>query len=791
MSSPPTLSVVGNRSLIHKTIFYYFNPGVLEDTAMKKTFIKQHDERDCGAACLATIASHYGKMRPLSYYREITKTDKAGTSIYGLIDGANILGIKADALSGSLDEFVKEINDKNISLPLIAHIIMDGNAAHFIVINKLIKSQFYIWDPGRGKVCMTASEFNEVWTGNIVTFEPDEGFEKDTEKPKGSLRKFMSLLQGQYRKLAGIIAISVLVALIGIAGSFVFEMIIDNFSSSTEATTTVCEEDCTEDHEHEFGRNENSSSSAVISSLVSNISEHVDDYGTIFIAIILLYLLSAVIQMERGNLIISVSKKVDLGLSLSYYNHIADMPISSITVRQTGEYLSRFSDASTIRNAISSATLTLVLDTLMAIGCGGILYLQNHAMFYVSLGMIIIYAIVLLVYRNPVSNANRDTMENNAKVQSYLKESLDGIETVKAANAGNIVKGNVDTKFRKFLDAAVRNSRLSMSQDIVCSTIELIGTIFILWIGFSFVISGTVTIGELMTFYVLLGFFTEPVKNLISLQPTIQSAIIAAERLNDILDLSLEESQENAQKLPVDISEWKMENINFRYGNRELTLNDLSIQIHKGEKIAIVGESGSGKTTLAKLLLRFYKPETGIITANGIDLNEFDVEDLRSKVAYVDQNTFLFSDSIRNNLLLTKPDATDAEIEAACKLSQASDFIDKLPLGYETPLDENGANLSGGQRQRLAIARALLKQPQLLILDEATSNLDTITETAIKDTLFGLDSNIACIVIAHRLSTIKNCDRIYVMDHGRILESGTHDELLEAGSKYTDLWLRQ
>lgn len=749
-------------------------------------FIKQHDERDCGAACLSMIAAHYGLKHPISKYRELTKTDQNGANLFGLCDAAQKIGFAAEALSGNMDELLNSIEKGEIKFPFIAHIINEDGMQHFVVVFHIRGGSLIVGDPAKGKVKYRFDTFAAAWTGYIVTFDKSEAFKKGNYT-KGGFRKFFSLLRGQYAILASVIVLSLIIAAIGIAGAFVFEIIIDDFYVAAE--TDICEENCEEDHEHTTQQNP-AENESFLDKAIRFLTDNASNFNIFFMALIGLYLLQAAIQFLRGYLMSLLSKRIDIRLLLPYYAHTIGLPISAIATRNTGEYISRFSDASTIRDAVSGATLTLLLDSVMVIACGVILYLENAILFWISLSVIVLYAIIVLCYRKPIAHINREVMENNARVQSYLKESIDGIETVKANQAEETAIQKNSDKFHRLIQSVFKENVISVSQDSICNLVEAVGTALILWVGFGMVIADKVTIGSLITYYALLAYFTEPIKNLISLQPMMQTAIIAAERLNDILDISVEQQTANSQQhlMWEDIS---ISDMDFRYGNHHLTLENITLQIRKGERIAIVGESGCGKTTLAKLLMRFYSPEKGQITVDGNNISTLPLSDIRSNIAYVDQSTFLFSDTINNNLRLGNPAATDEEITAACKQVNADAFIQALPFGYDTYLDENGKNLSGGQRQRLAIARALLRNPKLLILDEATSNLDTITENAIKDTVFQLNKDLTCIIIAHRLNTVKNCDRILVMEHGTITEAGTHDELLRKRGTYYELFSKQ
>ena len=474
-----------------------------------------------------------------------------------------------------------------------------------------------------------------------------------------------------------------------------------------------------------------------------------------------------------------LSQRLDISLILGYYRHVLKLPMNFFGSRKVGEIVSRFNDASKVRDAISSATLTIMIDTLMAIIGGIILYMQNSNLFAIAFIIVALYAVIVFAFNKPLKNINRKVMEDNSQLTSYLVESLNGIETVKAYNAERSAGIETEKKFVKFMRSIFKNGWINNLSGSLSGFLSMIGGAAILWLGAYKVIKGEMSLGELITFNALLAYFLNPVQNLINLQPTMQTAIVAAERLGEILNMDAENTE--VQKIvPKSLKgDIQLQNIDFRYGTRQLVLNGVNLNIKQGEKIALVGESGSGKTTLVKLLMNFYQAEKGEILINNCNIKDVELEALRDKIAYISQETFLFSGTILENLTLGMDNPDMEEVIRVTKMTRCFDFINELPMRFDTMLGENGTNLSGGQRQRLAIARALLKKPDILIMDEATSNLDSITERAIETTINETTDGITTIIIAHRLSTIMKCDKIYVMDKGQIIENGNHFELMD------------
>ncbi len=720
--------------------------------------IKQHDMTDCGAACLATISKQYGFKTSITRIREVAGTDKQGTNAYGVIKAAEQLGFSAKGVKGDKNALFSEF-----PLPCIAHVVVDGTLLHYVVIHKITAKEIILADPGKGIVKLTLGEFMGEgaeegkaplyqWTGILILMVPGQNFEKGDET-QGLFERFLFLLLPQKRLLCHVFIASLLITAMGILGSFYFKVLLDDVLSA-----------------------------GLIKTL------HILSIG-----VILLNLFKVVLSAFRSHLMLYLSQKLDIALLLGYYRHVLKLPMNFFGTRKVGEIISRFNDASKVRDAISGATLTIMIDTLMAIAGGVILYMQNAYMFGVTAIVIVLYFIIVLSFNRWYKKLNQAQMEDNAQLTSYMVESLNGIQTVKAYNAERKVELETEKKFIRLLKSVFRLSWVSNLQGSLVGFTELTGGIVILWVGGYQVIKGNISIGQLIAFNSLLAYFLDPVKNLINLQPQMQTAVVAADRLGEILDLEPERTEgENKKISPLNLKgDIEFKNITFRYGTRRPVLEGVQIRILQGEKIALVGESGSGKTTLSKLLLNLYQVESGEILINGYNIKDIQMEALRERIAYIPQETFLFSGSIMDNLTLGLENVTAEEVMEASKKAQAHDFINELPLRYETRLEENGSNLSGGQRQRLAIARAILKKPDILILDEATSNLDSITERAIENTIEDYSKDMTTIIIAHRLSTIRRCDRIYVMEKGKVIEDGSHQGLLDREGQYALLWRQQ
>ena len=742
---------------------------------MRYTYVRQHDTTDCAAACLAMVCLHYKKEITITKLRDMMGTDLKGTNLVGLQKAANELGFTTAAVRVDRENFLSDF-----SLPCIAQVITDQGLAHFVVVfkkttikdddarhkhmvkenelrqdeTKKFKCKDYvvIGDPANELKKISLDEFYKNFTGVLLLLNPTSEFKPGKQKKGGMIKRYIDLLLPQKKLFIYAIISSVLITILGIVSSIFNRALMDE----------------------------------------------VLPYGlqSLLVTLILVFsvvgLTSTLISTVRQWILIYLSIKVDIPLMLGYFGHVYKLPMKFFATRKTGEITTRYSDAGTIKSVLTSIALSVVMDVVMAIGTGIILFRMNSTLFGISLFSTMLSLLLVIIFKQPYKRINEETMQQSAILNSQMIESLRGIETIKCNASEDRELENLEREYIKSLKISLKSSRISTGQSLISSLISTILGMVTTYVGIMQVLNGQMTLGGYMAFSTLSSYFTSPISDLIGMQMSIQEASISMKRLTEIMDYESEqkEDQEYTEMEQID-GDIEFKDVTFRYGNRSPALNHVSFTIPKGKKVALVGSSGSGKSTITKLLLKYYEPESGEIDVNGVNLEEYSNQSVRRAISYVPQNIELFSKSIYDNIRISRPEATLDEVKAAAKKADAYEFIRKLPLQFHTFLEEAGNGLSGGEKQRIALARAFLKDSNLYILDESTSNLDFGTENIIFDMIYNQLADRSMLIVAHRLSTVRDCDMILVMDHGEIVERGTHDELLAKQGRYYDLWNMQ
>jgi ATP-binding cassette subfamily B protein len=507
---------------------------------------------------------------------------------------------------------------------------------------------------------------------------------------------------------------------------------------------------------------------------------------------VLILLLQLFIGTLKSVFALKTGQKIDAQLILGYYKHLLKLPQQFFDTMRVGEIISRVNDAVKIRLFINDVAVKLVVDVFVIIFSFTLMFTYYWKLAVIMLAVIPFYAIIYYVVNKANKKVLRKLMEESAELESQLVESITAAATIKRFGLEAHANIKTETRFIKLLKTIFTSAMNSLHAGVGSEFITRMFTIILLWMGTLFVIDNQLTPGELLSFYSLLGYFTGPINGLISTNKTIQDALIAADRLFEIMDLEREED-DNKVKLTTDmVGDIKFKNVAFKYGSRVTIFNDLNLNLPKGKITAVVGESGSGKSTLMSLLQNMYKLQNGLITIGNFDIKHISNDTLRQQVSVVPQQVDLFAGSVIENIAIGDYLPDMKRILEISEQLGITDFVEKMPNGFNTHIGENGANLSGGQKQRLAIARALYREPQILILDEATSSLDSISEQFVQKTIKELrEQGKTIIIIAHRLTTIKNADKIVVLDDGKVVEEGNHEDLLSQENAYSRLWTQQ
>lgn len=710
----------------------------------KRHYRAQVDTRDCGVAALAMVLGYYSSYVSLATLREKAKTTNDGTTALGLVKVAEELGFETRALKADMTVFGME----EVSYPFIAHVLKDGKLLHYYVVTGYDKHTIHVADPDP-QVKMTKiprERFAQEWTGITIFLAPSPAYKPSQEKKNGLL-DFIPLLTKQKGLITNIVLATLLVTVINIVGSYYLQSIIDTYVPDQLKTTL----------------------------------------GMISVGLIIVYILQQFLSYAQEYLLLILGQRLSIDVILSYIKHVFQLPMSFFATRRTGEIISRFTDANRIIDALASTILSIFLDVSIVSVIAVVLFSQNASLFFLTLLGIPVYALIIFLFMKPFEKMNHETMEANSVLSSSIIEDINGIETIKSLTSEKQRYQKIDKEFVTYLKKSFAYSRSESLQKVLKAAAHLILNVLILWVGATLVMDQKISLGQLITYNTLLVYFTNPLENIINLQTKLQAARVANERLNEVY---LVQSEFEEEKLIRDLSllqaNIEFRGVSYKYGYGKNVLSDIEFSIPAGSKTSFVGVSGSGKTTLAKMLVNFYDPNQGEICLGGVNLNQLDKKALRQYINYLPQQPYVFNGTILENLLLGAREGTSQEdILRAVELAEIRADIERMPLNYQTELTADGAGISGGQRQRIALARALLTDAPVLILDEATSSLDILTEKRIIDNLMQLDKTI--IFIAHRLTIAERSEKVVVLDQGRIVESGSHQELLEKEGFYYHL----
>lgn len=694
---------------------------------------------ECGAACLAMVLSHHGRKTTVAECRAVCEGGRDGVSAAMVVAAARTFGLTARGYVPS------EAALAHVAFPAIAHWESD----HFVVVERVTARYADVVDPTWGRRRVPRAEFDESIGAALLDLRPTEDFSTESPRHRSALRLLAGMLvhrPGIKVVIVQILVATVILQALGLALPLAAKLVVDLFFQGDD---------------HRLFLLGVGVGVVVLAYLVTS------------------YLRSIVLLYLRGNL--------DWQVLTAFSDHLFHLPLRYFHQRTSGDIVTRLASVAAMRDMLANQTVGSLLDTAMVVG-----YLVVMFLFDPSITMIVVVVLVVqaLLYFG-TGGRTRDMMAQfvgaQVELNQYLVQSLSGVSTIKATGSEDHIVRGLSDRIRRWTAATLRRGHLVGAVDTMAAGLRLVAPLVVLWVGALRVQDGTLGLGTLLGLTWLASAILAPLAALLVNAQRLQSAGVQLERLTDVITAAPEprgtQTPEPSAEAGAAI---ELRDVCFRYDvGAPLVLDGVSATVEPGQRVAIVGHSGAGKTTLAWLMLGLYQPSSGDIRYDGVPLRDLDARQLRRRFGVVLQEPFTMRATLRENITVAHPDATEEDMLFACRVAAVHDEVMTLPLGYDTRLAERGIGLSGGQLQRLALARALVGRPSVLILDEATSHLDAETEQRITANL--REVNCTQLVIAHRLSTIRHADQILVLNHGRLVEAGQHRQLIERDGRYAAL----
>lgn len=700
--------------------------------------------RDSGLYCLVRIAEHFGIPADIHQLERAYILDKSGLDTTALLGAAGDLRLKSRV-------FENITIARLIKMPLPAMVFLtNGN---YVLVLQADAQKLEIYDPlSSQQQFIAASEiFRKNWTGTVILFA--KRFQMKQELKKFGFAWFLPIISKYKSFLLQVLAISLVLQIFGLLSPLFMQMVIDKVLVHRSLNT--------------------------LDILLG---------GMILVALFENWMLAL-----RSYLFVNTTNKIDVTLSSHMFKKITELPIRYFDRWQVGDIVSRAGELESIRSFMTGSALTVVLDIIFAVVYLTMMFVYSSSLSYVVWFTIPLYILLNVLVAPAYKRLINERFLLASENQSFTIETITGIRTLKAMGIEGTFVGRYEEILSRYVKSVLSVLNLANVANCIGTFIQQAFNLAILWIGAYNVMDQKLTVGELIAFQMLAGQVIAPVMRLLNMWQYFQQVRVSMDRLADIMDEKSEPAfNPNRTTLPSLSGEVLFDNVNFRYkADSKNVLSDISIRIPAGLKVGIVGRSGSGKSTLTKLVQRLYVPDGGRVMIDGVDIAQVEAAWLRRQIGVVLQDSFLFGGTIRENIAIAKPNASDEEIMAVARLAGVDEFVQLMPHKYETFVGERGSLLSGGQKQRVSIARALILDPKILIFDEATSALDSESEKLIMDHIDEIAAGRTVIMIAHRLSTVRHCDMIIAMDRGRIMECGSHGELMKHQGYYCHLYSSQ
>lgn len=694
-------------------------------------YVEQVQTTECGLCCVAMLLKFYGSHYKLNELREYFDVGRDGTSFLQLKKLLETLNFDTKALKCKL-EFLP-----NVELPAI--ILWENN--HFVILESISKKKAVIVDPNFGRRSMQISEFKSSYSNCILLAHPNENYKKK-KRGKSVWNDFFPLIKKNNSLLLKILVLSLISYIISLCQPIFIQIIIDKVTKNK-----------------------------------------ILPYNNLIMFCVIL-LIGNMVTLGRSKKLTNVRVSMDKDINEHLFMHLLKVPYHFFDVRSKGNILFTVNSASIVRDVFAEKVINCVLDV------GSVLFIIIY-MFYkskalaITAGILFILNIIVIVISKPyLEEYNNYQLAEQSNLQSTQVEAIYSILGIKMTGVENFVFENWKLKYNRYINRFFEKENFNNVLEFIFNIIRDFSPIIILIYGLYLITLNEVTIGESVALYTLSGSLFSSANSISFNWNSIITAGLYTERISEVLSTEEEKSGSNKIEFNGSID---LENVSFSYSNTsENVLNDISLNIEEGSCVAIVGTSGSGKSTLAKIIAGLYQPSSGNIYYDGYNLNKLDSKHLRKQIGIVPQDITLFNKSIRENIAMSNSDMSLDKIKYAAQIANIDEEIEKMPMKYETIISEMGINLSGGQRQRIALAKAIINNPKVILLDEATSSLDMVNESKISQYF----NSIGCtrIIIAHRLSTIKDADLIIVLDDGKIVESGTHNDLINKKEKYYELY---